>query len=475
VPALSDAAHISGGNDSIDAKAKRLWFEIVQECTRRKIPVRKTPHGEGYLWNGSIQAMAAQVWPNLAREGRMTTPAQNFISEIRNHLKNNKNVTFEQTRGQMLVSAKYHEPKKKSSRVPVSPTLTADTLEMSIPDRAKAVWAKARTHVEERDCTTEEYEGVLFWRVEKPLSYFIHAVFPDLHAYEGGRAPIYDFLRATANAVNISKDPTVDSEHAWLIRDTWNENGTVLLFRSVSPDRIDQRAAKLTPHEAGEDREPAPVEVRKVEEAMTETASKNEFPCPDCDFVGISINSLNAHSAKHKGRRPSPVHSTITGFITLPDGRVKCDECDSTFKDASSIPGHKKTHYNERREAEIGRLEREVRRLRVAKTGDINLTVEAALRTLQTQIDEAMSSHAKVQALNEQVSKLKTEVSDLRQSKRALETQLKEQANNPSGTDVTTVVELLSGIVEQVNSGKIAPIRGMADVDDLLRTLRENQ
>ena len=471
MPALGEAAHITGGDDSIDAKAKRLWFEIVQECTRRKIPVRKTPHGEGYLWNGSIQAMAANVWPHLQREGRMSTPAQQFVSEIRNHLKANKNVTYEQTRGQMLVSAKYHEPKKKSSRVPVSPTLTADTLEMTVPDRARAVWSKARTHCEERGCITEEYEGVLFWRVEKPLSYFIHAVFPDLHAYEGGRAPIYDFLRATANAVNISKDPTVDAERAWLIRDTWNESNTVLLFRSVNPDRIDQRAAKLSPHEAGEDREPAPVEVRKIEDTMTE-AAPTEFPCSECEFVGTSVNSLNAHSAKHK-KRSAPLHVT-SGFITLPDGRVKCDECTATFADAGSIPGHKKTHYNERREAEIGRLEREVRRLRAAKTGDITLTIEAALRTLQTHIDEAQSSTAKSQHLNEQVSKLKIEVRDLRQERADLKRRVQELEERPTGVD-STVVELLSGIVDQVNSGKIAPIRGMADVDDLLRTLRTEQ
>jgi hypothetical protein len=472
VPALGEAAHITSGDDSIDAKAKRLWFEIVQECTRRKIPVKRTPHGVGYLWSGSIQAMAVQVWPYLLREGRMSSPAQGFISEVRNHLKANKNIIFEQVRGQMLVSSKYHEPKKKSSRASVTPTLATDTLETSIPDRAKAVWAKARSHAEDRGCQTEEYQDILFWRVEKPLSYFIHAVFPDLHAYEGGRAPIYDFLRATTNAVNISKDPSIDSEHAWLIRDSWNDSATVLLFRSVSPDRIDQRAARLSPHEAGEDREPAPVEVRKVEETMTAEADTS-FPCPepDCDFVGRSPNAVNAHSAAHK-RTPIVV---VTGYTTLPDGRVQCDECSATFKEAGSIPGHKKQHYNERREAEIGRLEREVRRLRAAKTGDITLTVEAALRTLQTHLDEAMTSTIKTQHLNEQVSKLKDEVRELRQERLTLRQTVQDLENKPAGTDASTMVELLSSIVDQVNSGKIAPIRAMADVDDLLRTMREGQ
>lgn len=478
MPALGESAHISGGDDnSVDSRAKRLWFEMVQECTKRKIPIRRTPHGDGYLWNGSLQAMAIQVWPNLMQGGRMATPQKSFIAEIRNHLKANKNVLVSPERGQLFISAEYHEPKTKKKTTRQTETLSTNTAEMTVIDRARAVWAKARAHAGEKNCDTVEYEGVLFWKVEKPLAYFINAVLPDLHSWEGGRAPIYDFLRSTCNAVNISRDPTTDSEHAWLIRDSWSEASTVVIFRSVNPDRIDQRAAKLTPHEAGEDREPAPVEVRHIEarpEATTEEETVSEeptFPCPEpgCGQSFKSQNSLNAHRASHSKGKPIPPGQ---GFIVLPDGRVKCDECDATFKEAASIPGHKKQHYNERRDAEIERLKRDNRRLRNLKTDDVDITTEAALRHLTEQVENAMDANAKIAGLNEQVSKLRDDLLAARDALKEKEAELAEASTKKDG-DSSTILDLLQGIVDQVNSGKIAPIRGMADVDDLLRTLRE--
>jgi hypothetical protein len=483
MPSIGEAAHVSGGDDnSVDSRAKRLWFELVQECTKRKIPIRRTPHGDGYLWNGSLQAMALQVWPNLMQSGRMATPQKSFIAEIRAHLKHNKNVLVSPERGQLFISAEYHEPKTKKKQVRQSATLSTNTAEMTVIDRARAVWAKARGHAGDKNLETVEYEGVLFWKVEKPLSYFINAVFPDLHAWEGGRAPIYDFLRSTCNAVNISRDPSTDSEHAWLIRDSWSEGSTVVIFRSVNPDRIDQRAAKLTPHEAGEDREPAPVEVRRVEEAPTE-AKKEEtvtteedqstttFTCPEagCGQTFASRNAMNGHLAAHRGKAVVPPG---TGFIKLPDGRVKCDECDAIFKEAASIPGHKKQHYNERREAENEHLKREVRRLRNLKTADVNLTVEGALRVLTEQVENAMTANSTIERMKEQVSKLQDDLVSARDALREKEAEL---ANANKGGDLSTTLDLLQGIVDGVNSGKIAPIRGLADVDDLLRTLRENQ
>lgn len=483
MPSIGEAAHVSGGDDnSVDSRAKRLWFELVQECTKRKIPIRRTPHGDGYLWSGSLQALAVQVWPNLVRDGRMTTPQKSFIAEIRNHLKSNKNVIVSPERGQLFISAEYHEPKTKKKQTRRTDVLSSNTIEMTVIERARSVWAKARSHATEKACETVEYDGVLFWKVEKPLSYFINAVLPDLHAWEGGRAPIYDFLRATCNAVNVSRDPSTDAEHAWLIRDAWSDSSTVIIFRSVNPDRIDQRAAKLTPHEAGEDREPAPIEVRRIEEATTKAQKKEEdvttdatpttteetFPCPEpgCDQKFSSRNAMNGHLAAHRGKSVVPPG---TGFITLPDGRVKCDECDAIFKEASSIPGHKKQHWNERREAEVERLQREVRRLRNLKTTDVNLTAEAALKVVTEQIENAMSANTTIERLKEQVSKLQDDLLAANDALRATKTELD---NTSKSGDLSTTLDLLQSIVDGVNSGKIAPIRGLADVDDLLRTLR---
>src|SRR4051812_20271898 len=126
MPSIGESAHFTGDDNTLDGRAKTLWAALVAECTRRKIPVRRTPHGEGYLWNGSLQAVAAVVWPNLrSTKGKSGSPNASFVSTIRNHLKSNKNVIFAQDRGQLFISAVYHEPKVKQDRVQPVGYLTA--------------------------------------------------------------------------------------------------------------------------------------------------------------------------------------------------------------------------------------------------------------------------------------------------------------------------------------------------------------
>lgn len=493
MPSVAESAHVTSAANT-QSRAKQLWMELIKEATAHKVPSRKTPDGEGYLLNTSLAVVGEKLWGRKAAD---------FLPPVRSHLKKHKNVTFATTQ-QIFISKTYNEGKRKKS-----PALLPTTEEQSIFDRSRSVWANARSHCERNGYPSEVHEGVLFYRVDKPLSYFITAVFPDMLAYEGGRRPIYEFLRSTCNAVNLNSKTRDDDEapvtqHAWLIRDSWNDSGTVVMFRTLTPDAIDKRAQKLTPHEAGEDRPPAPVEVRRVQptkdKGMTTATpavptpsdipaanfqapsqrqddGKNEFICPEpgCDKKFETLHQVNGHRSSHYPRntdkRPASARPLVKvakskgHAIKLDDGRVQCDECDQIFDTMGQISGHKKIHYNERRDAEIERLARENRRLRskrASTAGGKEMSVEVAIRTLTEALESVPTLTDKIEsleALNEQlqnrISQLQAELTDEKRS-----------------GDVQTMVELLQNIVNQVNAGTIAPIRGMADVDDLLRGMQ---
>lgn len=486
MPSLADTARIATPN-TVEGRAKQLWMELVKEAAAHKIPSRKTKEGEGYLINVSLAVVGNNLWGNKAAD---------YLRTAKNHLKKTKNVIYTTETQQLFVSATYNErtPKKKTQR------LAQNTMEQTILDRARSVWANARAHVERNGYPSEVYEGVLFYRVDKPLAFFISAVFPDLLAYEGGRRPIYEFLRATCNAVNLhsrlQEDESITGQHAWLIRDTWNEKGTVILFRTLTPDAIDKRAQKLTPREAGEDRPPSPVEVRQVQptkegtvvtapkpappqfSASTQPApvkqdnpEKNEYPCPTCDRVFDTPNGRNAHTQVHTGR-PRQRATTVKKQAKaeqLPNGRWQCPNCDSTFETIGQYSGHAKVHYNENRDKELERLRRDNRHLRTARRTQANqleLEPEAALRIV-TELVEGRAG---------EIEALRTEIIDLRENNAAQAdriSQLNAELNDERRSgDVSTMLELLQAIVDQVNSGKIAPIRGMADVDDLIRGMK---
>ncbi len=94
---------------------------------------------------------------------------------------------------------------------------------------------------------------------------------------------VRSYLKSTGNVVVLSK--VEKYRYRIFIREEWNE--TPLVKGSPKePDSIDRRAEKLTADEAGETREPAPV----------------EFKCVRCvpPSVWGSQPALNAHMALHK-------------------------------------------------------------------------------------------------------------------------------------------------------------------------------
>jgi predicted transcriptional regulator len=89
---------------------------------------------------------------------------------------------------------------------------------------------------------------------------------------------IYAYLRASGNAICVRKPGL--GEHGiplWWMREHWNDVKAAHIFR---PTELTSREKRLTPTEAGEDRDPQPVTVRQRQEAEAARQAAAEAASP---------------------------------------------------------------------------------------------------------------------------------------------------------------------------------------------------
>lgn len=154
-------------------------------------------------------------------------------------------------------------------RVSDAATVTARALgtkdDESVESRAYLVWQRAQRNITATESTPD---GIVY---HGNLTSVILNLWPELSAadrhndLERFRSEIYAYLRVTKNAV-CTKRSARGSQVEWLLSAQWNiPTGAVVLSVPVrAPLKLTHTEKKLTPHEAGEDRVPAPVTVRFV-------------------------------------------------------------------------------------------------------------------------------------------------------------------------------------------------------------------
>lgn len=240
---VQSTARVVPNKSAIAANARKLYDEIMTDIKESGIRTRSTPHGIGYMWNGSISQIAHRLWPELTIETGRTGPAsKKFLETIKKFLVDTKNIIWLPERTQYYVSPDY-----KEARVRKGATTTAPAQE-SVTARARRVWERARAFCETGDMPTETYTGVEFWHSDRPLAQFIKAEFPELYMpsmernqghFEKYLRPLYDLLRATTNAVNVGSkhfEEMQDGEHHWLIRKEWHDSHEA--FQMVFPPTV---------------------------------------------------------------------------------------------------------------------------------------------------------------------------------------------------------------------------------------------
>lgn len=132
-----------------------------------------------------------------------------------------------------------------------------------LAQQAFLVWSAARAR-ESRLGEAHLHQGVAGRIYRGNLTQVILGLWPRLshasarHELDTFRSDVYRYLRASGNAVCI-KSGVGGKNIEWWLRDGWNASAvTVALSRMTAAER------RLTPHEAGEDREPAPVVTTEV-------------------------------------------------------------------------------------------------------------------------------------------------------------------------------------------------------------------
>jgi hypothetical protein len=167
-----------------------------------------------------------------------------------------------------LRSADQPVERTRSQRVTTKPA-TDPYPNITIYEKARKVWKGATDYAKAKGVAVGLYDGVEYFIIDdKPLKYFIGKHYPKIQHYSGpgGTQEIYDFLRATGN---YAREREEDDMSVIIVRCEFAEAGGPVIFRSprsaVSDWQREQarKEAKLTPHEAGEDREPGPVTVRR--------------------------------------------------------------------------------------------------------------------------------------------------------------------------------------------------------------------
>lgn len=125
------------------------------------------------------------------------------------------------------------------------------------------------------------------------MTYLIKELFPQATPEERQvtQQIVSSVLRRTGAAVCLHRTSPSEREKGekptWYVADRMPDNLVVVAthHKSGTPDRLTQVANKLTPHEAGEDREPAPVETRRIDRDTPEPSKADRDKIVNDEFV----------------------------------------------------------------------------------------------------------------------------------------------------------------------------------------------
>lgn len=157
---------------------------------------------------------------------------------------------------------------------------------------------------------------------------FSEAGVSDAAQVEGMVELVYKVLKNTVGSdpamINVrrftpAKDGTAAVPSIWSVADSWTAPTAIVpafLTTKHTPDSIDKRAARLTPAEAGENRDPMPV----------------TYKCADCDESFDNTMTYANHRRWKHNKTGNPV------------APVKCPECSQICKGPAALSSHRRAH-----------------------------------------------------------------------------------------------------------------------------------
>jgi len=161
-----------------------------------------------------------------------------------------------------------------TARVSVTGRDAAEARDAAIEQKCWMVWARAHSLLSEGGAKPQSLEGVAGIAGELNLRGVVARLWPEL----GGKdqrpeldafiAPIYEYLKKSGNARCVLQPaPGSGKRPVWWIRSEWREVLAIHIGMSTRTEEsyMTKQEKRLTPTEAGEDRQPAPVDIRFME------------------------------------------------------------------------------------------------------------------------------------------------------------------------------------------------------------------
>lgn len=223
---------------------------------------------------------------------------------------------------------------KASGKTPPAPPRQTETVttrpaqdpypNWSIYEKAKKVWKAAKDYAVATGRPLLLQGDAEYFLIDdgKPLAFFIGKVLPKIKYYDGpgGQREVYDFLRSTGHCVREKQE---DETSLWIVRTEWTDNGVAVVVRhprkAVSDyerERL-RKESKVTPHEAGEDREPAPVTVTTIAERVAEQVAAAE---------AAALEAI-VQAGEEPGATPTPEDARLLAEARARQESLTCPEC----------------------------------------------------------------------------------------------------------------------------------------------------
>lgn len=163
-----------------------------------------------------------------------------------------------------------------TARVSITGRDAIDAREAAIEQKCWLVWARAHSLLSEAGGRPQSLDGADGIAGELALRGVVARLWPELSGKERRAemdafiAPIYEYLKKSGNARCVLQPaPGSGKRPVWWIRNTWREVLAVHIGMAARSEEsyLTRREKQLSPAEAGEDRQPAEIEIRFMEPA----------------------------------------------------------------------------------------------------------------------------------------------------------------------------------------------------------------
>lgn len=294
-----------------------------------------------------------------------------------------------------------------------------------IEEAAKAIWKAMLDGAKKNGTPLSSHKGAQGYFINGSVSASARKIWPrtDFKRSSGKTAMnmIRTFLRNTGNVIVLESLPNRRQSKIF-ISSVWIHKEAILVPFAV-PTRAQTAAAnrdkearrleaKVTPEEAGETREPAPIQIREG------------FPV-------------------HPEYGPSEQHPDYVDVLRYTNGVCQCRKCGKVLKPQGLAP-HMKMHLNES-------LEEEVERLRgIVASGFENFSPDHALDSLTAYIRGLERKIANQDAMNAQL------IVQFERREVALD------------SECAAKVDLIREVMTKFQNGEIKVLRAMSDISDVL-------